>query len=250
MLEIQVGGLELFGAPLPTAQGEAILVKPDGLQGWRGLPAGRREALARAVEHGEHDVPVYLPSRVVTVDGWVLAESEDRLEHLSDALAGLGATGDRVRFQVKSRGETRWADGRRVAGEVQDSPGGSLEAEYQLQFVFADPRKYGEESVYPKTGTAASISAAHYGNFPAFPVIEIPSAPAAYTITSPSGVFTVTGATAGGTHTIDMRRGRVFRNGVEMFDVGRGDLWTIPPGRPVLHTLSVAGRVRVIDTYV
>ncbi|WP_137771820.1 MULTISPECIES: hypothetical protein [unclassified Microbacterium] len=250
MLEIQVGGLELFGAPLPSAQGEAILVKPDGLQGWRGLPAGRREALARAVEHGEHDVPVYLPSRVVTIDGWVLAESEDRLEHLSDALAGLGATGDRMRFQVTSRGETRWADGRRVSGEVQDSPGGFLEAEYQLQFVFADPRKYGGENVYPKTGTAVSISAAHYGNFPAFPVVEIPSAPAGYTVTSSGQTFVVAGATAGGTHTVDMRRGRVYRNGVEMPGVGRGDLWTVPPGRGVLFTLSVPGRVKALDTFI
>lgn len=250
MLEIHYAGIEMVGSPRFSSDDNAIIIKPEGLQGWRGLPAGRREALARAVEHGEHDVPVFLPSRVVTIDGWVLADSEEMLDHQSDKLAGAGATGERVKVEISSRGSSRWAYGRRVACEVQDSPGGELEAEFQLQFVFADPRKYGDENVWPKTDTATSILVAHYGNFPAYPLIEIPSAPSSYSITSPLGTYTVTGATAGGTHTVDLRRGRVFRNGVEMFDVGRGNLWTVAPGLPLLHTLSVPGRVRINDTYV
>jgi hypothetical protein len=248
MLEIRVDGREMTGAPYSSGRG--LVVKPEGFQGWRGLPEGRREALARAVEHGEHDVPTFLPARVVTVDGWILADSEEQLEILSDLTAGIGATGERIKMYVTSRGSTRWAEGRRVLCEVLDSPGESLEAEYQLQVVFADPRKYGEVNVEPKSGLATTISVYSRGNFPAYPVVEIPDAPAGYSVYSPGGTFTVSGATAGGTHTVDLRRGRVFRNGVEMPDVGHGSLWAVPIGSTWVHYLSVPGRIRTPNTYV
>jgi hypothetical protein len=248
MLEIRLDGREMTGAP--RSSGHGLVVKPDGFQGWRGLPAGRREALARAVEHGEHDVPTFLPSRVVTIDGWILANSEEELESLSDLAAGIGATGNQIEMVVQARGVTRKAKGRRVLCEVEDSPGDSLETEFQLQMVFADPRKYGDINVEPKSGVATSISVFSYGNFPAYPVVEIPNAPAGYSVSSPGGTFTVSGAIPGGTHTVDLRRGRVFRNGTEMPGVGHGDLWAVPAGSAWTHTLSVAGLTRTPDTFV
>jgi len=255
-LEIRVDGRVIRG----VYRGEpyALIVKPDGHQGWRGLPAGRREALARAVEHGEHDVPTFLSSRVVTLDSWIIADSEERLESESESVAGIGATGDRIRYQVKSRGQTRWADGRRVLCEVEDAAGGRLETDFQLQMVFADPRRYGETNILPGqdltptnlTATATTIAVYSRGNFPAYPIIEIPSAPTGYTVTAQGKAFTVSGATAGGTHTVDLRRGRVYRDGVEMPGVGHGDLWAVPAGAVWSHTLSVAGRVRILNTYV
>lgn len=251
MLTINIGGREILGAPREGAITEGLIVKPGGFQGWQGIASTRREALARAVEHGEHDTPVYLGSRVVTIDGWVLASSEQDLSFLSDSLTGLLAAG-RTRVTIEHQGDSRWADGRVVLAECDDSGarGRLLHSEFQLQMVFADPRRYGETIVHPTTGTATSISVAHRGNFPAYPVIEIPAAPAAYSISSPAGTFTVAGATSGGTHTVDLRRGRVFRNGVEMPDVGHGDLWTVPPGRAMTHVLSAPGRVRILNTYV
>lgn len=253
-IEINVDGREILSSPLDRSDPFGLILKPEGLQGWHGLPAGRREALARAVEHGEHDVPIYLPSRVVTIDGWVIAESEDDLGMRAESVVGIGATGDRFRTTIGMHAQSRWADGRRLLCEVDDrgirNDDGFLVGEFQLQLVFADPRRYGETLVHPQTGTATSISVAHRGNFPAFPVIEIPAAPAAYSISSPAGTFTVAGATSGGTHTVDLRRGRVFRNGVEMLDVGHGDLWTVPPGRTMTHVLSAPGRVRILNTYV
>lgn len=255
-LEIALDGREIRG----VYRGElfGLFVKPDGHQGWRGLPAGRREALARAVEHGEHDVPTYLPSRVVTLDAWIIADSDERLEHMSESVAGIGATGDRIRYQVKSRGVTRWADGRRVLCEVEDAAGGRLETDFQLQMVFADPRRYGDLNIHPGqdlipanlSATATTIVVYSRGNFPAYPIVEIPSAPTGYTIASPGGTFTVSGATAGGTHTVDLRRGRVYRDGVEMPGVGHGNVWAVPSGAQWVHTLSVAGRVRILNTYV
>lgn len=252
-LEIRVAGREILGAPRDRSRVNGFIVKEGGFQGWQGLPAGRREALARAVEHGEHDVPVFLPSRVVTIDMWVLGDSPEALEHLGDSISGVGAPGERMRTTVSKRGDAKWADGRRLSCEFDDSgvrAGGPFHGEAQLQLVFADPRKYGETNVLPSTGTATSIPVFHRGNFPAYPIVEIPSAPTGYTISSPGGTYTVSGATSGGTHTVDLRRGRVYRNGVEMPGVGHGDLWAVPSGTAWTHTLSVTGRVRIINTWV
>lgn len=257
-LEIRVDGREILGAPRDRQRPSGFIVKPGGFQGWQGLPAGRREALARAVEHGEHDVPVFLPARVVTIDAWVISNSVYELGHMGDNFVGIGATGARTRMTVALQGKNLYADGRRVLAEFDDSAyrNGHEHGEAQLQMVFADPRKYGTTNVLPgselvppdPTVTATQVDVFSRGNFPAYPVIEIPSAPASYTISSPGGTYTVTGATSGGLHSVDLRRGRVFRNGVEMPGVGRGDLWTVPVGAIWPHTLSVPGRVRIPDT--
>lgn len=258
-LEIRAEGQEILGNPRRGATSGAV-VAPDGLQGWTGLPAGRREALARAVQHGEHDVPVYLPSRVVTIDGYVYGDSEYEFGHQIERLSGVGASGNRFRVAVEMHGVTRSADARRVACTVDDPGyrGGALLADFQLQFVFADPRKYGDANTLPgdtlnpknPSATATSIPVFHRGNFPAFPVVEIPSAPAGYTISAGGKTFTVVGATAGGVHEVHLRSGRVFRNGVEMPGVGRGDLWAVPAGLGMVHTLSVPGRVKITDTFI
>uniref|UniRef100_UPI00055B0997 hypothetical protein n=1 Tax=Microbacterium paraoxydans TaxID=199592 RepID=UPI00055B0997 len=114
--------------------------------------------------------------------------------------------------------------------------------------TFADPRRYGETRELPSRGFPVPV--ANRGNFPAFPEVVVLDAPASYAITSPGGTFTVSGATAGGTHVVNLRNGRVTRNGVEMFDVGRGSLWAVPPGPAWEHVITAPGLVRITDTYV
>lgn len=252
-LSIRASGVEILGRPRDLTAPWGMFVKKDGFQGWGSLPAGRREALARAVAHGEHDVPVYLPARVVTIDGWAIEETPTKLQRLLNLIRGFAATGDLQRVTVEEWGTALYADGRRILCEADDqgrASGRQVRADFQLQIVFPDPRKYGASVVLPDTGTATTIPVSHYGNFPGFPKIEIPSAPSAYTVTSPGGTFTVTGAAAGGTHVVDLRRGRVYRNGVEMPGVGRGDLWAVPPGSAWTHTLSAPGTVRIGDTFI
>jgi hypothetical protein len=250
VLEIRIAGREILGGLRDEPYG--LFVKKDGFQGWQGIGSRRREALSRAVEHGEHDVPVFLGSRVVTIDGWAIAATGPELEHLCESVTGIGATGARERVTVRQEDGYRWADGRVMVAECTDSGirTGTPWASFQLQIVFADPRRYGETRSFPSAGTATSMQVGHYGNFPAYPVIEIPSAPSSYTIQKSGLTFTVSGATAGGTHTVDLRRGRVYRNGVEMPGVGTGDLWTVAPGSLQTATLSVPGVVKVTDTYI
>lgn len=241
---IQFGGLTIMGQYRRDSSG--LVMKPEGFQGWRGLPEGRRESLARAVQHGEFDVPVFLPARVVTIDAWIIADSEEQLEHLCDRVAGAAST-DLTRFTVTARGSTKTAEGRRTSCEVMDPDGGARETDFQMQIVFPDPRKYGAVNATP-LGTAHEVF--HRGNFPAYSVVEIPSAPSSYSINTIAGTFTVSGATAGGTHRVDLRSGRVTRNGVELPGVGHGDLWTTPPGTPTTFVLSVAGTVLTPDTFI
>lgn len=251
-LTITGSGRTVRGTPTPENQ-TGIFVKRDGLQGWDGLPAGRRDALARAVSHGEHDVPVRLPARVITIDVWLIERSLFELGALSRRFRSWGATGDRFTLTVDHQGQELTATVRRISAEANDTGarwGRFLRAAGQIQLVAADPRQYGDASVFPASGTGTAMGVYHRGTFPAHPVIEIPSAPDAYAVTSPAGTFTVAGATAGGVHAIDMRTGRVTRNGVWMPGVGRGPLWAIPEGAAWLHNLSVPGRVRVVDTYV
>lgn len=224
-------------------------IKKDGAVGWTGLESSRREALARAVAHGEFDVPVFRGARVATLDSWLLADSIRELDNLTDRIVGLGSDGSR--FTVTKESDRRHLNGRaRTLTATADDgwvrAGGVYVKGCTLQFVFADPRWYGDSQTTP-LGTSHTVF--HRGNFPAFSVVEIPSAPSSYTITSPAGTLTVSGVTAGGTHTVDLRNGRVRRDGVLQPVVGVGELWSVPVGTRWPHILSVPGIVRTPDTF-
>lgn len=252
-LDISFDGGRILGRPEDLSHPWGLFVRKDGFQGWGGLPAGRREVLARAVTHGEHDTPVYLPSRVVTIDGWAIESSPVKLQYLLDTVAGLGAPGQLTRMSVTQWGRELHADGRRLLSEADDQgrwQGPNIRAAFQLQVLFPDPRKYGAVEEFPESGRATAFTLRHRGNFPSFPVIEIPSAPSAYTVTSPGGTFVVSGATSGGLHLVELRTGRVTRNGVLMEGVGRGDLWAVPAGEDWAHTVSVPATGRIADTFV
>lgn len=252
-LEIRGDGRVIRGAPSSSAP-TGLFVGRDGLQGWQGLPARRREALVRALSDGEHDVPVRLPARVITIDpGHILASSEFDMQQLCDEANGWGARGNRFGLTVEQLGQTLTSTVRVIAAEAYDRQrraGGMLVGSWAATLVASDPRKYAPPVTYEVSSAGGSVWVPSRGNFPAHPVIEIPSAPSSYTVSSPGGVFAVTGATAGGTHRVDMRTGRVTRDGVVMNNIGRGQLWAVPDGTQWEHTLSVPGRVLIRDTYV
>lgn len=250
-LVIRGGGVTLRGTLDREEFG--FLIKDEGLQGWEGLPAGRRNALVRPLSHGEHDVPVKLPARTITVDGHVIARSAYDLNRMCHQIRGWGATGDRFPLSVMLQGETLTSTVRSILRDAVDSghrDGGFYSAVFQVQLVAADPRKYAESEKYTVSVANGSVLVPSRGNFPAHPVIEIPNAPSSYAVSSPAGGFAVSGVPAGGTHRIDMRTGRVYRDGVWLQGAGRGRLWAIPNGERWAHFLSVPGRVVVRDTYV
>ncbi|WP_367147227.1 hypothetical protein AB0870_08395 [Microbacterium proteolyticum] len=251
---MQGEGVVLRGAPSPSDP-TGLFIGPDGLQGWQGLPARRREQLVRALGDGEHDVPVRLPARVMTIDpGVILAASTYELQRFCDQMNGWGATGVRFPLIVQQLGQTLRVTVRVIASEGVDLNRYSAGLHHGLlsaQLVAPDPRKYAvEQRAYPVVAAGGSVLVPSRGNFPAHPVIEIPAAPASWSVSSPAGTFSVTGAPAGGTHRVDLRTGRVYRDGGWLPGVGRGRLWAVPHGTQWAHTLSAPGRVLIRDTYV
>ncbi|WP_153004115.1 hypothetical protein [Microbacterium testaceum] len=195
-----------------------------------------------------------LPARVITIDpGHILASSEFDMQQRCDEANGWGARGNRFDLTVEQLGQTLTATVRVIAAEAFDRQrrtGGMLLGSWAATLVAPDPRKYAPPATYTVSSAGGSVWVPSWGNFPAHPVIEIPDAPSSYSVSSPGGVFTVTGATAGGTHRIDMMTGRVTRDGVLLPGVGHGQLWAIPDGTQWQVFLSAPGRVIHRDTFV
>ncbi|GAA1149115.1 hypothetical protein F6W69_10690 [Microbacterium oxydans] len=250
-LIVRIGGIEFRG--FADRDDYGFWIGKDGWRGWDTAPAARADVLERPNSHGTTDSPQYLGAREVVQSGFFRARDGAELAHMARRLSGMLADGGSRKIMVEQAGSTNWANARRGLGQpdiVTHNDGNLFVGEYEVTYRCPDPRIYGVTHLVPPAGTATSVAVFHRGNFPAHSVVEIPSAPSSYSVTSPFGTFTVTGATAGGTHQIDMRTGLVTRNGVIMSGVGRGALWATPPGRSTAWTISVPGRVITTDTYV
>lgn len=255
-LRIRVGSsLTILGRPdFERGPVEGLFVEKDGFTGWESGTEVRRDEVVIPGGHGSFDTPGLLSARVVSISGYAIARSQEKLGHLRGMLTGAGAAGDKLRIIVDLQGETLWADGRLTGQPSFVDSGGVRRARFQTQFWFPDPRKYGD------TRTSASGAGAfHYGNFPASPVITVTgSMPSGYTITGPVGrTYVVTQAlTSGHAHRIDMRTGRLYLDGVlQVGAVSVGQTWAVPGGAAVVHTLTpVSGTgvlsVAVTDTFI
>lgn len=248
MLRVRVGHLVFEGL---TSDG--LLIGPDGFSGWDSGTDSKGQSVPRDDSDGDYDLPVYRQSRIVSISGQGLADSDAQLVHMGAQLTGLGSSGQLVRLIVDHHGSTTWADARVVSQTQWDERGGHRVADFQIQFKCADPRKFGETRTF-----ASGEAAFHYGNFPATPQITVSgSRPSGYTVNGPDGKrFVVTRAlTAGNPHSIDMNTGLLRVNGVLVFGgVTVAETWAIPAGRQVIHTLTGSGSgdlsVKVADTYV
>lgn len=256
-LRIMIGSTTILGRPTDsTTRVRGLFVGRGGFTGWDDGVDSRRESVPRPDAHGEFDLPVLLGSRVFSIDGYALGWSPSELASLRSEVVAMGAEGGRFPVVVDHQGEQLTAYARRGGKPSFQDAGirhGMHRATFLMQFVAADPRKYGETESY--TGPAS-----HMGDFPAIPVIDVTatSTMAGYTVVGPEGRrFVVTQTLpAGQTHRIDMRTGWLYLNGaLQIGAVGVSDLWTIPPGRQVAHILepdSGAGTVMVTvtDTFI
>ena len=255
MLRIQAERATILGHPDPAdRRPSGLFVGRDGFQGWDDTPDAVREAIARAGAHGEYDLPAFQAARVFSVDGHAIAWSDQGLDTLHDIVTGVGAAGSRFKVTVTNRGRTLHAFARRGGKALFQDLGfrtGRRRASFQLQFVAVDPRKYGTERTYP-----AGAEAIQQGNFPASPVLEITGPTPAYTIGTSIGRQLVIGQAlaAGQTHRIELRTGRIYRNGVlQIGAITAGGTWAVPPAVPgVVHTITGPGAllVHLTDTYI
>lgn len=259
-LEFMAGGLIIRGRPSAeqsarlAANGtiSGLFFEPDGFQGWdSGGEDTRRQATERPVTHGEYDVPVYLGARVVTCTGMALATTETDLRELRDRVSGVGANGVRLRVSVTHQGRTLWAWGRRTRATFTDlgiRSNGILRGAFELQFLFANPRKFGELQSF---GPGSSFTVYHRGNVTADPVITVPAASSSYSITGPNGTRVISGAPSGQTHVHDMATGRFTSDGTRVLGAASGQLLNIGAGaRPTYSISSGQMQLEVHDTFV
>src|SRR5690606_35423009 len=152
----------------------------------------------RPQAHGEFDVPVFRTSRIVSITGPCLADSAEKLDWYSNQLTGLLADGQAGRVVFDIPGGPRWGDARLFDVPDFEPVLWGERAAWQLQLKFANPRLFGETRTF---GPGASVTAHHYGNFPATPVITVSgAAPGGYTLTGPDGKqFIVTRPLVAGT---------------------------------------------------
>jgi hypothetical protein len=254
MLNVRIGDLVFRGGE----GSEGFFLNDSGLKGWFGGVDARGDSESREGGDGDFDIPSFLAPRFVTLEGFCHSRSERDQEQYNDRLAGLFGSGGTRRVTVEGPKGTTWADGKLSLGtrpEFDPILWGSV-AEYALSIKFNKPQKYGNAN---DTVTASSVAAFHYGNFKAAPVITVSgSMPSGYTINGPDGKkFTVTRAVASNNpHTIDMSTGYLSVGGaVVMGFVSRGDVWAVPPGLQVAHSISpVSGsgaiQVRTLDTFI
>jgi hypothetical protein len=249
LLRVVVGSVYFNGLA-----NKGFIIAPDGFSGWTSSTATKRNKVARVAAHGSFPVRGYRDERLVTISGTCLADSEMQLAFFGDNLTGLLADGDLGRITVTHSGNTRFADCLLEGLPEFEMFAAGQAAKFKIQFTLPDPWKYGSTKTF-----ASGSPAFHYGNFPATPVHTVTGTmPSGYSIYGPSGkIFTVTAAiTAGQTHTIDMATGYLKVNGSVVFGaVSRGDLWTVPGGTPVTHTLvPVSGSgslsTAVTDTFI
>lgn len=243
-MRISIDGLEFTDAP--TQFDEQYVIEPRGLTGWYGAAGIRREETQRPAAHGSFDAPGYRGAKVPFIRGSILASTDSMFQRLRLNLESLLADGDVHRMTVQDGALVTWQDVRLASPAVVDPHPNDPSGEFQIGFWSPRAEIYGEERTY----TGASVQVFHRGTIRAPFRVRITDAPASYTITGPGRTFEVAGATSGGTHEVDMRTGRVTRNGVLMVGVvQQAATWDIPAGNGWALTCSVSAEWLVRDTY-
>lgn len=239
-LVIRGGGVEFFGQTPPSGAG--FVIAPDGLDGLDDGVSVRGEVVQRQFADGDYDLPTTLDARIVQIAGGCIANSPGQLAWFKSALKGMfgGASGPVTFEHLGSTvwGVARMAPSTRPNFKVDGTD--SLSAAFSIQLKFPDPFLYGETRTF-----AGGTPALHYGNWKAIPVHVVSGVNASgYTINGPGGrQFKVAKpVTSGSPHTIDMRTGWLTINGVvQTGAVTIADLWSIPAGGQVTHTLTGSG---------
>lgn len=237
-IRIGVGDLVLNNI---EADGTAWTVNHDGFEGWEGSPAPTLKLEQRTRGHGATESESFLTPRTMSVAGvvkteepWMLSYAEDRL----NAACSL----DPFLLTVHEQGRIRNAMARRqdvVMFKARKGRGNT--ADYSIQFVAKDPRKYGDlisiptglpfssgglvrPSTWPRTWTGISgtgvVSINNPGNTqaPVWLRIDGPLPAGGWTVTHVRKQQTVSFATslalaAGEFVTVDMERREVLAQG-------------------------------------
>lgn len=251
-LDVRIGSLHLRGYATPVIRG--LYIGENGWDGWDDGVDASREETDRPFAHGGFDAPGFLATRSVTVKGVGVGLTLGEVAHIGDSISGLLAGGEIGTVVASYRGVTKWARCRRGLVKPRwTSAGGDLFGQFEFELWMSDPILKGE--TLPPVGPATSIALVQYGNFIAYPVIEVAgSMPSGYSIRGAGGIeYRVTlPVTAGNPHAIDMQTGLLRVGGVvQIGAVAIPATWGVPSGTlgtpytlvPVAGTGAITGRI-------
>lgn len=230
-LDVRIGHLHFRGYATPQIRG--LYIGENGWEGWDDGVDASREETDRPFKHGAFDAPGFLATRSVTAKGVGVGLTLGEVAHIGGSVSGLLAGGEIGTIVASYRGVTKWARCRRGLVKPRwSSVGGELFGQFEFELWMSDPILKGE--TLPPVGPATSISLIQYGNFIAYPVIEVTgSMPSGYSILGPSGYeYRVTlPLIAGNPHVIDMQTGLMRVGGVvQIAAVAIPDTWGVPAG--------------------
>jgi phage-related protein len=238
---VRVGAVTFHGSRLDTTSG--FIIEPDGLKGLDDGVTIRRNIIDRPQRPGSFDTEGFPGDRIVTISGFCVTDTPERLNHLRSQLTGLLADG-------KSRPASFDFDGHSLSGAARLAAqtrftrfgGDPTAARFQIQLWFPDPYLYGTLHRFGPVENDVALVAHHFGNVAASPKLTVEgSMPGGYTIEGPDGkVYQVTAAaTTGHPHTIDMATGLLRVDGDVIHGaLGTVSTWTYPSGVIVSQLLN------------
>lgn len=222
-------------------------IEPDALKGvLKGGVGVRREQVPRPTAHGDYALRGYRTGRRISWSGLVETKSAAEHDHALLQLTGWGADGNLVRVQFDTAYGVLFTDVYLDDLDVQRLIYGRV-SRYMLSVYAPDPVLLGE------TRTFIPGDAYHYGNFESWPTVTVTGTGAAYTVSSQGRSFQVTTALPNGQKdVIDMRSGRVRRNGnLLVGGVGAARVWSVPAGSPVTWSITGASAtLAVTDSFI
>lgn len=255
---IDVAGFTIWGER-PRRVSAPVFLSTDGFTGWDDTPDLRRNSIDRANASGEFDAPGYYTARTASLSGFVVTDSARETAAIGRRMRGLLTDGEMGRITVERDDVTEFADGRLASRTKFDVHGNDpTVADWQMQFWFPDPRKYGALN-HEVSGAGGALITRHYGNARASTRFVVTGTGPRWRITGPGGrsVAIATPLVAGHPHEYDMLTGQLRIDGVLQYGaVETADSWSVPSGRILNHTLSVGtgGDARAdaytYDTYV
>lgn len=224
LLRVNVGGLDFFGHRGPFAIGK------DGFTGWDDQTY-RKDSTARPNSHGNFPAPSYREAKTVNLNGHIIADGADQLNHFMDRFNGILTEGGTGKLTVQRPWGARWAPVASIVSRKALEVGGLTRGTFALVLQIDDPCKYGKRnSPVAKPGEPTYL--VQRGNADAWAVITVAgSMPLGYTVKIGSTLIDVSAPlVSGAPHTIDMAMRRLKVGGAWEYQSLHAT--TFPPVKP------------------
>ncbi|MBF4549231.1 hypothetical protein [Pseudoclavibacter sp. VKM Ac-2888] len=211
-------------------------IKAKGFTGW-GEKSLSGEAVRQVERHGTLLGRRRRDAQTVSIRAVAEERTDWELDQLERTVLGFLAEGDKCRLQVQKSDGTLWAPA--VLEAVSFTPRGyAPKADVELDLLLPDSIRYGQHEKQTATsGTAVAV--ANRGTLHAWPIITVTATtamPGGYGLRLKNsagaelGYLRIKAALASGkSHRIDMAKGRVYADGVIVWQARHsGTSWFVP----------------------